>query len=244
MSKPQSPTCSKCPNRACLPQGTIENTQVDIESAPAFCPMTLNAKALEKAWNEYQKTDVKEFARQASIQEAECYEWIDGKLRTKIPRVEETIQFAKKMKYKKLGIVFCVGLANEALLLNKILEKEGFEVVSICCKTGGIAKEKIGIKPEEKIGATDSYEAMCNPIAQAEVMNEEKPDWVILLGLCVGHDTLFIKYCHQPITVLAVKDRVLAHNPLGALYLSGTLYYGRLMSSEQNTSTPQPPKGK
>ena len=74
---------------------------------------------------------------------------------------------------------------------------------------------------------------MCNPIAQAEIINEEKPDWVILLGLCVGHDTLFLKYCKQPVTVLAVKDRVLAHNPLAAIYLSSSRYYGHLMSKDK-----------
>lgn len=243
MSKPKVPVCTKCPKRTCHPLGKIAKTKVEIENAPAFCPMKINAEALEKAWASYQKKDIKEFARQASIQEAECYEWVEGKLRTKIPRVEETVQFAKKMNYKKLGLAFCLGLANEALMINKILENEGFEVVSICCKTGGIAKEKIGIKPNQKIGAPDSYEVMCNPIAQAEVMNEEKPDWVILLGLCVGHDTLFIKYCRQPITVLAVKDRVLGHNPLGALYLSGTLYYGRLLPNE-SLPAPQPPRSK
>ncbi len=244
MSKPKIPLCSKCPKRTCHPLGKITKTRVEIENAPAFCPMKISAKALEKALAEYQKKDVREFARQASIQEAECYEWIAGKLRTKIPRIEETIQFAKKMNYKKLGLAFCLGLANEALIINKILENEGFEVVSVCCKTGGIAKENIGLKPNQKIGAPDSYEVMCNPIAQAEVMNEEKPDWVILLGLCVGHDTLFIKYCRQPITALAVKDRVLGHNPLTALYLSETPYYGRLSPKKEGPLAPQPPQSK
>ena len=30
--------------------------------------------------------------------------------------------------------------------------------------------------------------------------------------------TSFIKHSKAPVTVLAVKDRVLAHNPLGVLY--------------------------
>jgi uncharacterized metal-binding protein len=233
MSKIQSPLCTKCPKRNCYPPGAVATTQIDIKGAPAFCPMKTNDEALEKAWNEYEKKDIREFARQASLQEAQCYELVGDTVRTKIPRVEETIQFASRMKYKKLGIVFCGGLSNEALIFNKMLDNNGFEVVSVCCKTGGIAKEKIGIKPKEKIRGPDSWETMCNPIAQAEVMNEEKPDWVILMGLCVGHDTLFLKYCHQPVTVLAVKDRVLAHNPLAALYLSETVYYKRLMSMKR-----------
>ena len=49
------------------------------------------------------------------------------------------------------------------------------------------------------------------------------------MGLCVGHDTLFIKHVKSPTTVLAVKDRVLGHNPLAALYLSDS-YYRRVHS--------------
>jgi uncharacterized metal-binding protein len=48
-----------------------------------------------------------------------------------------------------------------------------------------------------------------------------------LLGLCVGHDSLFFKYADAPVTVLAVKDRVTGHNPLAAVYLMDS-YYSRL----------------
>jgi len=100
-------------------------------------------------------------------------------------------------------------------------------VVSVRCKVGATPKERIGIKPEEKIGGPEKWESMCNPITQAEVLNAEKVDLAIMLGLCIGHDTLFIKYCRVPMTVIAVKDRVTGHNPLAALYLSDS-YYARL----------------
>lgn len=232
MSKPKFPVCAKCAVRLCAPGG-LPDDQFDIEKAPDFCPVKLNTVAIERAWDEYQKDDVLHFAQQASIQEFECYETINGQKTTRIPRIEETIQFANKMGYKKLGMVFCGGLANEALTLNQILENKGFEVVSVCCKAGMIIKEHIGLEPEYKIGGPDSYEPMCNPIAQAEIMNDEMADLVIMMGLCVGHDTLFLKYCKRPVTVLAAKDRVLGHNPLGALYLSKSPYYGRLMSKEK-----------
>jgi uncharacterized metal-binding protein len=45
-----------------------------------------------------------------------------------------------------------------------------------------------------------------------------------MLGLCVGDDVLFIRHSKAPVTVLAVKDRVLAHNPLGALYTAKQVY--------------------
>jgi len=38
------------------------------------------------------------------------------------------------------------------------------------------------------------------------------------VGLCVGHDMLFTRHSRAPVTTLVVKDRVLAHNPAGALY--------------------------
>jgi len=75
------------------------------------------------------------------------------------------------------------------------------------------------------------FEAMCNPIAQAEILNEAKTDLNILLGLCVGHDTLFMRYARAPVTVLAVKDRVLAHNPLGAIYAQD--YYAEKIAAHQ-----------
>jgi uncharacterized metal-binding protein len=59
------------------------------------------------------------------------------------------------------------------------------------------------------------------------IINNVHVDLAIMMGLCIGHDTLFIKYCEVPLTVLAVKDRLLAHNPLAALYLSDS-YYQRL----------------
>ena len=40
----------------------------------------------------------------------------------------------------------------------------------------------------------------------------------ILVGLCVGHDMLFTKHSKAPVTTFIVKDRVLAHNPAGAIY--------------------------
>jgi uncharacterized metal-binding protein len=56
------------------------------------------------------------------------------------------------------------------------------------------------------------------------IINNGQVDLAIMLGLCIGHDTLFIKYCDVPLTVLVVKDRLLAHNPLAALYLSDSCY--------------------
>ena len=88
-----------------------------MDKLPAFCPMRLSPEAIAKAAAEYENPEVKEFARQASLQEFECYEHLPDGLRPKNPRILELIQFAGKCGYKKMGIAFCVGLLNEALVL-------------------------------------------------------------------------------------------------------------------------------
>jgi uncharacterized metal-binding protein len=190
------------------------------------CP-TLTEKTLAgQTKKEYQLPKVKEFARQASIQEGECYAGRDKRpylMHATKPRIQEVGEFARKMGYTRLGLVFCVGLSKEATIVNQLLKSQGFETVSVVCKVGCVPKEEIGVKGSEKIFIGE-YESMCNPILQAAIVNDAKTDFNILLGLCVGHDSLFFKYAEAPTTVLAVKDRVTGHNPLGAIYLSGSYY--------------------
>ena len=198
---------------------------------PKFCPTINKTDALAQTKATYEEPAVKEFARMASLQEAECYA---GRGETKPyvlhpvkPRVQEVCEFAEKMGYKKLGVAFCSGLTKEAEVLVDILHQHGFEVVSLVCKVGGVPKETIGIKDDEKI-CIGEFESMCNPIGQAKIFNEEKTDFNILVGLCVGHDSLLLKYAEAPCTVLVVKDRVTGHNPAAALYTAGS-YYQRLL---------------
>lgn len=127
------------------------------------------------------------------------------------------MEFCARVGFRRLGLAFCIGLKNEARKISSILTSNQFEVLSVVCKTGAIPKEEIGIRDEEKV-EPGSFEPMCNPVAQAKLLNLANTDINLILGLCVGHDTLFIKYSEAPVTVLAVKDRVLAHNPLGIVY--------------------------
>ena len=55
---------------------------------------------------------------------------------------------------------------------------------------------------------------MCNPIAQAEYLNRAGCELNVLIGLCVGHDSLFIRYSKAPVTVLAAKDHVYDNAPM------------------------------
>ncbi len=219
--KDQIPSCAKCPykmlDRFCKKEDG---------KAPPFCPTQNKTVLIKNTLEEYKKSDILEFARQASIQEGEGYgekELGYAHVKPIKPRIMELIEFAKKMKYKRLGLVFCVGLRKEAKVVDKILSSHDFEVVSVICKVGRIPKESINVLDEQKI-VKGSFESMCNPILQAFVLNDAKTDFNILLGLCVGHDSLFIKYAEAMCTVLAVKDRLLGHNPLAAIYNIDSYY--------------------
>ena len=224
------PQCARCPSRACEkePSDIGEGIRPS-KHFPDFCPMKLMPDIFRQAAAEYEKPAVKEFARLASLQEFQAFERLPDGIRAKLPRIEELIQFSRKCGFRRLGIAHCGGLRKEAAVLTDILEKSGFEAVSVQCKAGAVPKEQIGLHPEEKIAGPQNWETMCNPIAQAMIINRAGVDFAVMLGLCIGHDTLFIKYCEVPLTVLAVKDRVLAHNPLAALYLSDS-YSRRLRS--------------
>jgi uncharacterized metal-binding protein len=200
-------------------------------TGPKFCPTKSKEKELKKALAKYKNPKTMRFAKAASLQEAECYARRDEKpfvMRPTKTRVEEVIEFARKMGYRKLGVAFCAGLFGEGKTLVQILEKHGFEVASVCCKVGGVPKEFLGLKDKEKV-RVGTDETMCNPISQAEVLNEAGTDFNILVGLCVGHDALFLKHAEALTTVLVAKDRVLGHNPVAALY-GAKGYFQRLLN--------------
>lgn len=161
--------------------------------------------------------EILDLARTASHIEATYY--------MKEPRIVEVIEFAKAMGYKKIGIAFCIGLSREAEIVHSILERH-FEVYSVCCKVCGISKKDLGFKPIKD----DPEETMCNPAGQAAVLNDKKTDLNLIVGLCIGHDILFTKVSEAPVTTLVVKDRVLAHNPCGAIY---SRYYLRRLDPDR-----------
>lgn len=135
-------------------------------------------------------------------------------------RVEEIMAFAERIGAKKIGIATCVGLLKESRTLTAIFRKRGFTVFGITCKAGSTPKSDVGI-PERcnKIGIN-----MCNPILQAKMLNHAKTDLNVVVGLCVGHDSLFYKYSEAITTTMITKDRVLGHNPAAALYTADTYY--------------------
>lgn len=220
MAAPQ-PQCAVCPydwsKRFC---------RGDHGKAPENCPSTHHQDLVSQSLEAIQAPDVREFARQASIQEAEGY-CNRGKdyesVRPIKPRIVEIIEFARRMEYRKVALVFCIGLRREAAVVHEIFEAQGLDVISVACKVGRVPKEALGLAEEQKV-APGNYESMCNPILQALVANRHQSQFNVLLGLCVGHDSLFFRYADAPGTVLAVKDRLLGHNPLAAVYEYGSYY--------------------
>lgn len=197
-------TCAYCQKHSCHKN--------ELEKAPINCPTKNECDELKNVLIKYDEEENYNIAKASA-------EVVMDNYGTK-PRVREIVDFCAKMGYKKLGLAFCVGLAKEANIFAKILIDHGFEVESVVCKLGSVNREKIGIK--------NCDVPMCNPIAQAYLLNKEKTEFNIVLGLCVGHDTLFFKYSEAPVTVLAVKDRALAHNPLGAIYQADSYYKNKL----------------
>lgn len=203
-------SCANCKIHGCKDQ--------DYEKMPENCP-SRDREFQEENKVLYLQEENYKLAHSSALVESEGY--------CELTRVEEIMEFAKKNNFKKIGLAFCIGLRKEAEIFGKILENRGFEVCSIICKNGAVPKEFIGISDCEKV-RPGTKEVICNPIGQARLLNEMKTELNVILGLCVGHDSLFIKYSGAPATVLAVKDRVTGHNPLAPLYTADTYYKKKL----------------
>lgn len=149
-------------------------------------------------------------------------------------RVEDVIKLAEAMGAKRLGIATCVGLLGESRTLTKILRKRGFDVFGVCCKVAGTKKNCVGIT-DGQLAGFKTGPIMCNPIMQAKLLNEADTDLNIVMGLCVGHDSLFLKYAKAPCVSLVIKDRVLGNNPAAALYTTSS-FYSKLLEPQTTPS--------
>jgi len=128
-------------------------------------------------------------------------------------RLAETIEFAKHLGCERIGLAFCIGLSEEARVIEAILAKH-FDVVSVCCKVCGIDKKEFDLPYVRKV----DRESVCNPAGQAELLNATGSELNLLCGLCVGHDAIFSMVSRAPVITLVAKDRVLGHNPVAAVY--------------------------
>jgi len=157
---------------------------------------------------------------------------IEGTYYGKLTRVEEIIAFARRISAVKIGVATCIGLMQETKVFVKILRANDLEPYTVICKVGSVDKTEIGI-PEDMKVQKGSHETTCNPILQAKLLNQQKTDLNVVVGLCVGHDSLFMRHSEALVTTLITKDRVLGHNPAAALYTAG-FYYKKLLEKGRN----------
>jgi uncharacterized metal-binding protein len=210
----ERPHCVKCSVLRC---GSKDKTA----KLPASCPTEKYADLARRAVEEY-RTPENRAINQGWLgvmgrvldpeKQREKWSWT---------RVDEVMEYAKVRKMRRLGIATCYSLIPESRALSDILEENGFEVVSVSCLCGETSPQDIGLPGE----------ITCNSILQAEVLNHEETDLNIMMGLCIGHDILFLRHSEAETTPLVVKDRALGHNPAAALYQSqgffGDRYFDR-----------------
>ena len=215
--------CVKCGSRAC------NYGETDKLPKANFCPMIAHPEVVEGVKNVYNENPtVRKIALAAARTEAAGY--------GKWTRVEEIIEFAHRLDAKKIGIAHCVGLFEEAKIFAEIATGNGLEVCTCGCQVGLIKKESVGLQKHEKL-QPDAYENICNPVAQAEVLNAEETGLNVVMGLCVGHDSLFIMHSKAPVTYLVCKDRITGHNPIASLYTAHSYYRKKLYNHKKSDTS-------
>ena len=223
------PQCAKCSWAYC---SKMPFEEINKAILPEYCPMKTSKKLIKSVIEKYGKDDVKRIYVPATITEKEAYESIRGVVMAVRPRIKELIEFGKLIHAKKIGVAFCAGMQDEAARIVAILEKAGFAVASVRCKCGGTDKTKLDVAKEYKIGDPSKFEAACNPVLQAQLLNNAGTDINVIVGLCLGHDMLFTMNSKAPVTTLIVKDRLLGHNPVIALYSD---YHKDIVESQKRT---------
>lgn len=204
----EGPKCALCGVKACAGSAG---------SPPPSCPMTHAPEALAEAGRAIlADPTVRRMALESARTEAAGY--------GRATRVEEIMDFARRMGWNRLGIAHCIGLMREAKAAQEIFLSNGFEAFTACCKVGAIDKEAVGVADAEKV-CPGGFESMCNPIGQAAVLAQAGTQFNVVIGLCVGHDSLFYMHSKVPATVLVAKDRVLGHNPVAALQTWHSYYH-------------------
>ena len=223
------PQCAKCPGGYC--RGAPLN-QLNGNVLPEYCPMKTSSETIRTVLERYSQPEVRSIYLPATITEKEAYETIRGVRMAVRPRIKEVVEYSRLINAKRLGVAFCAGLRDEGRRTVEFLEKNGLTVASVMCKCGSIDKTEVQVPNQYKIGDPDKFEAACNPLLQAELLNNAGTDLNLIVGLCLGHDIVFTQHSKAPVTTLIVKDRLLGHNPVIALYSN---YHRGIVESQRRT---------
>lgn len=138
MARYEGPVCALCRVAAC-------DAEPGTKSPPGFCPMMAEPELLQEVERTYlADPELQRMAVESARTEAAGY--------CTATRVEEIMDFARRMGWRRLSIAHCIGLMQEA---------------------------------------------------------KAARDMFVVIGLCVGHDSLFFMHSKAPVTVLVAKARVL-----------------------------------
>ncbi len=151
----------------------------------------------------FQHEEIKRFALNAS-------RLIDHGRAGTLDRLEEIIEYCHSMNYRRIGVAYCFGMPEQAKLLKERLKVHDLFPVMVQCTTGSVLERDID--PEKN---TDTVS--CNPAGQALALKKKGADFVIEMGLCMGHDVIFHETLEIPFTTYLVKDRIHNHSPIKAL---------------------------
>jgi len=189
--------CSTC--------STAAGVRCDRSRMPAACPTRTRGEIASDA------APYLEPGRQALMRVADATPFTEERqLRS---RVEELVAFARARGVTRVGVAFCVSLIREAQRLGEILAQAGLDPELVCCRVGAIDAGEVDLPKAHP----ERPSAICNPVAQARLLNQARVGLVAQVGLCLGHDLILQDECEAPVTTLVVKDRTLDHHPVQAL---------------------------
>ena len=125
----QRPICTLCHVKACA-------EEPGARQYPVFCATDKERESLEAIEQQYiAQPELRALAVASAQTEASGYMH-----RT---RIEDIMDFARRIGASKIGIAHCIGLIEEARIAADIFMAGGFKVQSICCKVGSIPKKKV-----------------------------------------------------------------------------------------------------
>ncbi|GAB6036344.1 DUF1847 domain-containing protein [Fundidesulfovibrio butyratiphilus] len=216
----QSPDAESTAEMSCMQCG-VKACYRMAKKLPSFCmTATTDPELIKESLALYREDTLDARMARASAE-------IEGLYYGKLTRVEEIIAFANRLDMTRIGIASCLGLMDEAKAFARVVAAHGLTPIVVICKVGGADKTELGIDKSFKL-PPDRHESMCNPILQAKVLAAHNSELNVVVGLCVGHDSLFFRHSTVPVTTLIAKDRVLGHNPANCLYTLNS-YYSRLL---------------
>lgn len=195
-----APLCTDCKTLACCNSDS---------ERPGFCPfLGVGATVRESTKDSYRSGAGGRIMRATSAVMSQS-------ISSSWSRVQELVAFCREMGIEKIGLAYCIALRKETRILAQVLGENGLEVREAFCKMGGMRLSEIGIGKDDP----DCDPVSCDPLVQAHVLNEEGTGLNVLVGLCLGHDILFMQNSDAPCTTLIVKDIKYRHNPITGLRL-------------------------